>query len=69
MMERLGKTIKDRRNQLGVTQQELSDLALVGINTLVAVERGEGNPSLKTLLRITEVLGLELSLQLKRFNP
>lgn len=69
MMERLGKTIKDRRNQLGVTQQELSDLALVGINTLVAVERGEGNPSLKTLLRITEVLGLELSLQLKQFNP
>ena len=42
----------------------LADLAEVGINTLVAIERGKGNPSLKTLLRIAEVLGLELRLSL-----
>lgn len=61
-MEQIGQTIKDRRKELGVTQQEVADLAAVGINSLVAIERGKGNPSLKTLLRILEVLGLEIRL-------
>ena len=47
---------------VGVTQQEVANLASVGINSLVAIERGKGNPSLKTLLRILEVLGLEIKL-------
>lgn len=61
-MEQIGQTIKDRRKELGVTQQEVAELAGVGINSLVAIERGKGNPSLKTLLRILEVLGLEIKL-------
>lgn len=61
-MEKIGQTIKNRRKELGVTQQEVADLAGVGINSLVAIERGKGNPSLKTLLRILEVLGLEIKL-------
>lgn len=61
-MEQIGQTIKARRKELGVTQQEVADLAAVGINSLVAIERGTGNPSLKTLLRILEVLGLEIKL-------
>ncbi len=61
-MEQIGLTIKDRRKELGVTQQEVAELAGVGINSLVAIERGKGNPSLKTLLRILEVLGLEIKL-------
>ena len=65
MME-IGATIKSRRQEMGIKQQELADLAGVGINTVVAIERGHGNPSVKTLQRITEVLGLRLVLQLKR---
>lgn len=61
-MEQIGQTIKDRRKELGVTQREVAELAGVGINSLVAIERGKGNPSLKTLLRILEVLGLEIKL-------
>lgn len=61
-MEQIGQTIKDRRKELGVTQQEVAELAGVGINSLVAIERGKGNPSLKTLLRILEVLGLEIKI-------
>lgn len=63
-MKTIGATILIRRQELGLRQQELADLAEVGINTLVAIERGKGNPSLKTLLRIAEVLGLELRLSL-----
>ena len=63
-MNTIGTIILNRRQELGLRQQELADLAEVGINTLVAIERGKGNPSVKSLLRIAEVLGLELRLSL-----
>ena len=68
-MEQIGNIIKERRKELGINQQELADLAGVGINSLVAIERGKGNPSLKTLLRILEVLGLEIKLARVSWNP
>lgn len=61
----IGKNIRERRQQLNVTQQTLADLAEVSINTLVAIERGTGNPSLSTLIRILDTLGLEIKVQLK----
>ena len=48
-----------------VNQQTLADLAGVGINTLVAIERGEGNPQLTTLLTILETLGLQMDIHVK----
>ena len=65
---RVGKAIRDRRKQLGVNQQTLSELAGVGINTLLAVERGEGNPQLSTLIAILDTLGLQLDIHLKKMN-
>ena len=38
----IGIIIKERRKHLGVNQQTLADLAGVGLNTLVAIERGGG---------------------------
>ena len=61
----IGKTIKERRKKLGVSQQTLSELAGVGINTLLAIERGEGNPQLSTLLSIMDTLGLQIDIHLK----
>ena len=63
--KQIGKTIKERRKYLGVNQQTLSDLAGVGINTLLAIERGEGNPQLLTLLSVLDTLGLQLEVRLK----
>ena len=48
-----------------VKQLELSELAGVGINTLVAIERGQGNPKLETLLSILNTLGLQIDIKLK----
>lgn len=61
----IGTFIKERRKHLGVNQQTLADLAGVGINTLVAIERGEGNPQLVTLLTILNTLGLQMDLKVK----
>lgn len=63
--ELLGKEIRARRLALGIRQQDLADLAEVSINTVVAVERGTGNPRLETLLSICQVLGLLLVTKLK----
>ena len=61
----LGTVIKERCKHLAVNQQTLADLAGVSINTLVAIERGEGNPQLATLLTILDTLGLQMDLRIK----
>jgi len=66
--EEIGKAIKERRKKLGVNQQTLADLAGVAVNTLVAIERGEGNPQLATLLIILNTLGLQIDINLKRME-
>lgn len=66
--EEIGKWMRERRKELGVTQQTLADLAGVGINTLLAIERGEGNPRLLTLMTILDALGLQLDVRLKTMN-
>lgn len=65
-MEKIGETIKARRLLLKINQQTLADLAGVGINTLVAIERGTGNPSVNVLCRVLDVLGLQIEIVLKK---
>lgn len=60
-----GIIIKKRRPYLKVKQQELTDLADVGINTLAAIERGQGNPKLETFLTILDTLELQVEIKLK----
>jgi len=67
-MKEIGNIIKERRKHLGVNQQTLADLAGVGLNTLVAIERGEGNPQLSTLLCILDTLGLHMDIKLKTLD-
>lgn len=59
------KTIKVRRETLQVTQETLAELSTVGLRTLKQFESGKGNPTLLTLKKLADVLGLEISLQLK----
>lgn len=61
----IGEIIKKRRLNLRINQLEVSELAGIGINTLVAIERGSGNPKLETLLSVLDVLGLQLNINLK----
>ena len=67
-MKEIGNIIKERRKHRGVNQQTLADLAGVGVNTLVAIERGEGNPQLSTLLAILDTLGLQMDIKLKTLD-
>lgn len=62
----IGSIIKERRALLGISQQDLSDYSEVGISTIKDLERGVGNPSLCTLQKILDVVGLEMILQVKQ---
>jgi DNA-binding XRE family transcriptional regulator len=62
----IGKIIKQRRAELNITQAHLADLVEISVNTLYKLERGEGNPSLKIVTEICEVLGLEFELDIKK---
>ena len=55
--------IKARRKSLGITLAELSEKVDIRATTICDIENGKRNPSLTTLLRITDALGLTLSLQ------
>ena len=59
------KIIKERRSLLGITQQDLSDISGVGLRTIKEIETNKGNPSVKTLIKIVDVLGMELNLKIK----
>lgn len=62
----LGDAIKNRRKELGITQPHLAELAQISINTLYKLEKGQGNPSLDVVNKLAEVLGMELSFQVKK---
>lgn len=65
-VEQIGVVIKERRQLLGLIQPDLAEMAQVSINTLYKIERGEANPSVKVLNKLAEVLGLELSIVVKK---
>ncbi len=62
------KTIKERREELKVTQERLADLSGVGLRTLKQFESGKGNPTLSTLQKLADVLGMEVCLSIKELN-
>lgn len=68
LVKTLGETIKNRRKELGITQPHLAELAKVSTNTLYKIERGLGNPSIDVLNKLAEVLGMEITLEVKNLS-
>jgi transcriptional regulator with XRE-family HTH domain len=60
------KIIKSRRESLAITQEDLAELSGVGLRTLKQFERGKGNPTLGTLQKLSDVLGLEVTISVKK---
>jgi len=63
--QHLIETIKKRRDNLSVTQDMLADLSGVGLRTLKQFESGKGNPTLETLNKLGNALGMELTFTVK----
>ena len=53
----------DARHISGMTQKELSDLTGIAQGDISKLENGSANPSLKTLQRLAEGMGMTLKLE------
>jgi transcriptional regulator with XRE-family HTH domain len=60
--------IKERREVMQVTQETLAELSGVGLRTLKQFESGKGNPTLLTLQKLADVLGMEICLKIKNIT-
>lgn len=63
-----GDLIKERRAILGLTQQDLSDYTGLSVRIIKSVKAETGNPTLATLEKKAEVLGLEIIMKVKIIN-
>jgi len=64
--QNLAEEIKKRRKIIKISQEQLADMAEVGLRTLKSIEMGHGNPTLTTIGKLAKVLGMELKLDLKK---
>ena len=64
-LNNLIETLKKRRIRLQVTQETFALLTGVSLRTIKQLEAGKGNPTLETIQKLADVLGLELRLEIK----
>lgn len=57
------EAIKARRNEIGMTQQELADICKMPQPSIARIESGDSSPNLSTLLKICEALGLKIKFE------
>lgn len=60
------EVVKLQRRKLGLSQQDLAEMAEVGIATVKHIEAGKANPSLSTIEKIMEVLGMEVKYEIRQ---
>ena len=58
--------MKLRRETLSLTQQDLAEMSQVGLATIKDIERGKGNPALSTVMKILDVLGIEIEYRIRQ---
>ncbi len=64
----IARTIRARRELLLLRQEDLAEMSGVATKTIHSVEAGTSNPSIKTLLKLADILGLVIELQVKKIN-
>jgi transcriptional regulator with XRE-family HTH domain len=65
----LSSNIKKYRKKLNISQDKLSKLSDVTYNTIIKIESGKNmNPTIKTLMKIANALGVSLDELVKGKN-
>ena len=64
--EAFGRAIRALRQERGLSQERLGELSKLHRNYIGGVERGELNPTLRTIRRLADALGLRTSELLAR---
>jgi transcriptional regulator with XRE-family HTH domain len=61
----LGKVLKTRRKEIGITQKELADYCDLSHNGISQIEVGEKSVRLSTLLKLGKILGFKVVLKME----
>ena len=61
----IGKIVQERRNELGLKQQDLAEMADVTIKSVYTIENNKGNPTINVLSKVFNVLVLEITVKIK----
>ena len=67
-LKEIGKYLIERRKQLNLTQNDLAEMSGVTKRTIYNIEEGTGNPSFKTLHQLSEILGLDITIAIKKLS-
>ena len=61
----LGKVLKNRRNELDITQKQLADFCDLSHNGISQIEVGVKSVRLSTLLKLGKILGFKVVLKME----
>ena len=59
----IGDVLQSRRKARKIAQEQLADIAGISPRTLRDIEKGIANPELETLMKICNVLGMEIKIE------
>jgi len=57
----LGARLRQRRRELELNQESVAHRAGLNVSNYARIDRGTGNPTFHTLIRLADVLGLEVA--------
>lgn len=55
----LGNRIRDRRQEMGMSQEKVAEQAGISVNTVSRIEGGQSAMSIEIFIRIVQVLGVD----------
>jgi predicted transcriptional regulator len=65
-IENIISDLKGRRAVLSITQKDLAEFSGVALITIKKLESGKAKPTLETLCKLADVLGMEVKLEVKK---
>jgi HTH-type transcriptional regulator/antitoxin HipB len=61
----LGKLVRSRRHELGLTQTEVAEVANANLRFVSELERGKPTARFETVMRVLSTLGIELEARVR----
>lgn len=61
LLSLFGKRVRELRKNQGLSQERLADMAGIDTTFIGSIERGDANPSLKIVGKISEALNVDLA--------
>ena len=68
LLKKFGERVQSLRNQAGISQEKLAELAEMHRTYISGIERGERNVSLINIMRLARALGVSISKLMEGIN-